>query len=87
MKPLSADTSPEAQRVLTELLRSASPSRKLELTCGLTQALRELILADIRRQFPNATAEVVHQKLVSRLLPREDVIRAYGFDPDPPTDD
>jgi len=87
MRPLSSDTSPAAQRVLFELLRNTQASKKLELTFGLIQGLRELILADIRRQFPEADEEEQRKKLIARLLPRETVILAYGFDPDGPAKD
>ena len=87
MNPPASDTSPEARRVLFELLRNTTPRKKLDLTFGLTQALRELVFADIRRQFPDATEEMLRRKLIARLLPRETVILAYGFDPKPPAND
>lgn len=82
MKHLSLDTSPESQRVLFELLQAAPPAKKLELTFGLIQGLRELIVADLCCRFPEATEEELRKRLISRLLSREDVIRAYGFNPD-----
>ena len=82
MKPLSSDTSPEAQSVLSELLGKATTSKKLELTFGLIQGLRELIFADVLRRFPDANEDELRQRMIARLLPREDVIHAYGFDPE-----
>ena len=87
MKPISLDTAPEAQRVLFDLLRKTPASKKLELTFGLTQALRELVFAEVRRQFPQASEEVLRRKLISRLLPREAVMLAYNFDPNLPLSD
>jgi len=81
MQPLSLDTSPEAQQLLFELLRNASAGKKLRLTFNLIQTLRFLVLSDLRRSFPQASADDLRRRLISRLLPREDVIRAYGFDP------
>jgi hypothetical protein len=81
VKPLSSDTTPEAQAVLFELLRRTPVWRRLALTCELTQATRLLALADLRRRFPHATEEELRRRLIARLLSREDVIRAYGFDP------
>lgn len=82
MKPLSLDTSAEVQQIHFELLRRASPGQKLRLTFDLIQTLRRLILADLRRQLPNASEDELRRRLIARLLPREDVIRAYGFDPE-----
>jgi hypothetical protein len=81
MQPLSSDTSPEAQRVLFELLRNAPPGRKIRLTFDLIQTLRQFVLSDLRRRFPQANEDELRRRLIARLLPREDVISAYGFDP------
>lgn len=80
-KPLSPDTSPEAQQVLFELLRRAPVWKRLALTCELLQTTRNLMRADLRRRFPHASDDELRRRLIARLLPREDVIRAYGFDP------
>ena len=82
MKSVLSDTSPDAQRVLLELLGNATAAHKLELTFGLTHALRELIIADVRRRFPNAPEDELRNRVIARLLPRDAVIHAYGFDPE-----
>lgn len=82
MKSIPLDTSPEAQRALFELLGNATVLKKLELTFGLIQALRELIVADVHRRFPNAPEDELRKRVIARLLPRDDVIHAYGFDPE-----
>lgn len=81
MKPLAFDTSPDAQRMQFELLRRLSPSQKLALAFELTDALRDLVLADLHHRFPQADEEEIKRRFIARVLPREDVIRAYGFDP------
>lgn len=81
MKPLSVDTTPEAQRMHYELMRRLPPSRRLALAFELTQATRKLILADLQCRFPEASQTEIHRRFIARVLPREDVIRAYGFDP------
>ena len=81
MKPLSPDTSADAQRMQFELLRRLSPSQKLALAFALTDALRDLILADLHHRFPQADETESRRRFIARVLPREDVIRAYGFDP------
>jgi len=81
MKPLSPDTTPEAQRMQIELMRKLSPEQKLSLAFNLTETLRKLVLADIHHRFPHADTEEIRRRFIARVLPREDVIRAYGFDP------
>jgi len=81
MRPLSPDTSADAQRMQIELMRRLSPSRKLALAFELTDAMRGLVLADLKHRFPNADEAEIRRRFIARVLSREDVIRAYGFDP------
>jgi hypothetical protein len=81
MNPLSRDTTSLAQRKQFELLRRLSPSAKLSLAFALTDAMRELVLADLHHRFPDANKSEIRRRFISRVLSREDVIRAYGFDP------
>ena len=80
MKPLSPDTSPEAQRMHFQLMRRLPGWKRLALAFELTQATRELVLADIRHRFAEASDEEIRRRFIA-VLPREDAIRAYGFDP------
>ena len=81
MKPLSSDTTLEAQRVQFELMRQLPGWKRLSLAFELTHATRQLVLADIRARHPEACDEELRKRFISRVLSREDVIRAYGFDP------
>ena len=81
MKPLSPDTTPEAQRKQYELMRQLSPEQKLSMAFALTDAVRNLVLADLKHRFPDADENEIKRRFIARVLPREDVIRAYGFDP------
>jgi hypothetical protein len=81
MKPMSADTTAEAQRMHFELMRRLPGWKRLRLAFELTEATRQLVLADIRDRFAGASEEEIRRRFIARVLPREDVIRAYGFDP------
>ena len=81
MEPLSPDTTPEAQRMQYEMMRRLSPEQKLSLAFSLTNMMRQLVVADLRHRFPQADDEEIRRRFIARVLPREDVIRAYGFDP------
>jgi hypothetical protein len=81
MKPLSPDTSVEAQQMHYKLMSELSPSRRLVLAFELTDFTRGLILADLRHHYPRASAEEIRRRFIARVLPREDVIKAFGFDP------
>jgi hypothetical protein len=81
MKPFSPDTTLEAQRVQFELMRQLPAWKRLSLAFELTEATRHLVLADIRSRYPGASDEELRKRFISRVLSREEVIRAYGFDP------
>jgi metallophosphoesterase superfamily enzyme len=81
MKPLSRDTTVEAQRKHYELMRRLTPSQRLAMAFELTEAGRKLILADLKHRFPQAKEEEIRRRFIARVLPRADVIRVYGFDP------
>ena len=82
MKPLSPDTTAEAQEMHYAMMRRLQAPQRLALALGLTHALRKLILADLHHRFPQASDEDIRRRFISRVLPRADVIRVYGFDPD-----
>ncbi|HEX6650648.1 MAG TPA: hypothetical protein VF075_13950 [Pyrinomonadaceae bacterium] len=81
MKPLSSDTSLEAQRKHYELMQKLSPEQRLSMAFALTDVTRKLILADIHHRFPKADCDEIKRRFIARVLSRADVIRAYGFDP------
>ena len=81
MKTLSPDTTPEAQRKQFELMRKLAPEQRLSLAFALTDATRQLVLADLQYRFPQANNDEIKRRFIARVLAREDVIRAYGFDP------
>lgn len=83
MKPLSPDTSAEAQEMHFALMRRLPDWKRLALAFELTQATRQLVLADIRSRFADAGEDEIRRRFIARVLSREDVIRAYGFDPKP----
>ena len=76
------DTTPEAGRVLVELLRRAPMWKRAEQLSNLIHTRRVLILADLRRRYPNAGAEELRKRMAARLLPLDDVIRIFGWNPE-----
>ena len=76
------DTTPEAERVLIELTRRAPIWKRAEQLSNLIHSQKILILADLRRRYPDADAEELHKRMAARLLPLEDVIRVFGWNPE-----
>ena len=81
MKPLSSDTTPEMQRMHYEMMRGVPAWKRLALAFELTQATRQLILANLEHRFPEAGEGEIRRRFIARVLPRADVVRAFGFDP------
>lgn len=76
------DTDPEAERVLIELTRRAPVWKRIAQASALTAACRALALADLRRHYPRASEDELRRRLAARTLPRDVVVRAYGWDPE-----
>ncbi len=62
-------------------MRGLPAWKRLKLAFELTEATRQMVLADIAHHFPEATDEEVRRRFIARVLPRQHVISAYGFDP------
>ena len=81
MRTLSPDTSPEAEAVLVELLQRAPVWKRLQMVDQMYETLSLLTLADLRRCYPNADEQEIKRRLTARFLSREEIIAAYGWDP------
>ncbi len=81
MKPLSPDTTPEAQQMMFELLRRMPAWKRMALTSELIETTRTLLLAGLRSRFPAASEAEIRRRFIASLLTRAEVINAYGFDP------
>ena len=82
MQIQSTDTSPEAEAVLLELLRRAPVWKRLQMVDQIHETLRLLTIADLRRCYPTAGENEIRRRLAARILSREEVMGAYGWDPE-----
>lgn len=78
MSVLFSDTSPEAEKVLIDLLRKAPAWRKLEMVGQLNETVRTLALCGLRQRFPDASPEELKRHLADLLLGEELAARVYG---------
>ncbi len=65
--PSLSDTSPEARRVVLELLRKAPPHRKLALMDQLNASLRLLVVSELRQSNPDISEQELGVRLAERL--------------------
>ncbi len=74
----SRDTSPEAERVLIELLRQAPPWKKFAMIDDTTRAVRELVLIGLKKRHPEDSPHELRRRLAGILLGEELAEEAFG---------
>ena len=84
--PEFADTDPRAMEVWLDLLRRMPPGEKLSATLNASQFLLQLYEMGVRRLHLDANDREVLLRVAARHLPRDLVIRAYGWDPEADAD-
>jgi hypothetical protein len=78
VRTLAQDTHPEAERVLLELLRGASPARKMAMVLDANRTSRLLALAGLRERHPGESPERLRRRLADAWLGAELAAKAYG---------
>ena len=76
------DTDPKAMEVWLDLQRTKSPGEKLAIVLGASQLLLQFYEMGVRRRYPQACDREVLLRIGAIHLPRELMIRAYGWDPE-----
>ena len=74
------DTHPAIAAMIIEGYRKMSPARKLEIVGDLHHMGRELVLSDIRRQYPEADEQEQKMRLATRMYGPEIMRRMFGWD-------
>ena len=76
------DTDPKALEVFYDIHRKHLPGRKLDVAFELTDFLFELSRAGVRQRYPSISEREVFLRSTALRVPRDLMIRAYGWDPD-----
>jgi hypothetical protein len=76
VRTLAEDTSPEAERVLVELWRQATPARKFALVLDTTRSLQGFMLSGLRERHPDESPERVRWRFAELWLGQELTCRA-----------
>ena len=82
MRTLAEDTSPEAERVLIELWRQATPARKFALVLDTTRSMQEFMLAGLHERHPQDGPARLRRRFAQLWLGPDLANRAYGELPD-----
>ncbi len=78
MQQSFSDTSPEAEKVLLQLLRQAPAWRKFKMVGELNATVKQFALAGIRQRHPDASEAEVKRHLADILLGKELAAKVYG---------
>jgi hypothetical protein len=62
----SADTTPEARRILLDIIRRQRPEQRPAIALTATDATRDMIRADVRSPFPDADDAELHARFLDR---------------------
>jgi predicted Mrr-cat superfamily restriction endonuclease len=76
------DSESEDERARIERVRRMPVWQRAQEVNRLVMEERELILADLRERYPQADAQELRKRFAARVLPREIVIRMFGWDPE-----
>jgi len=78
VRTLAEDTHPDAERVLIELLRRATPARKMAMVLDANHTARLLALAGLRERHPADSPARLRRRLADLWLGSELAAKAYG---------
>jgi hypothetical protein len=73
-----SDTRPEIAALQRQLLRQASPARKMAMVGEMNRTVKTLVLARLRSQYPDDPPEMLRRRLADLLLGPELAARVYG---------
>lgn len=72
------DSSPQAEAVRLTLIQGMSPSRRFAMATGWSNSMREMVRANLKRQFDGASEDFVRRLLAERWLGTELAAKVYG---------
>jgi hypothetical protein len=78
VRTLAEDTHPDAERVLIELLRRATPARKMAMVLDANRTARLLAMAGLRDRHPEDSPARLRRRLADLWLGPELAAKAYG---------
>ena len=77
-----SDTDPRALEVFIELHRQMPPAKKLQTVLEMSKVVMGFAAMGVRQRHPGASEREVFLRTAALHLPRELMIRAYGWHPD-----
>jgi hypothetical protein len=79
-----SDTDPRAMEVWLQLLRGKTEGEKIAMAFQMSEFAVRLSESGVRARYPNASEREIFLRSATLRLPRDLMIRAYGWDPETP---
>ena len=81
-QPDFSDTDPHVMSVWMELLRGKTPGERIAMAFDLTDFALRMAESGVRANYPEASEREIFLRAAAMRLPRDLMIRAYGWDPE-----
>jgi hypothetical protein len=78
MVDILSDTRPEVTALQLNLLRQASPARKLAMLGQMNQTVKVLALAGLKSRYPGESSNQLRRRLADLILGPELACKVYG---------
>jgi hypothetical protein len=75
------DTDPVAREVWLRVLREKTPGERIEIAFQLTELALQMAESGVRARYPEAGEREIFLRCAALRIPRDLMIRAYGWDP------
>ena len=82
--PEFADTDPHVLEVWMDMLRSKTPGERILMAFEMSEFAIRMSESGVRARYPAASEREVFLRSAALRLPRDLMIRAYGWDPEQP---
>lgn len=79
--PEFTDTDPRVMKVWNEILRSKTEGERIEICFQLTEFALQMAESGVRARYPEASEREIFLRCAALRIPRDLMIRAYGWDP------
>jgi hypothetical protein len=79
-----SDTDPRAMEVWMDILRRKTPGERIAMALEMSEFAVRLSVSGVRARYPGASEREIFLRAAALRLPRELMIRAYGWDPESP---
>jgi hypothetical protein len=78
------DTDPRVMKVWLDMLRAKTPGERILMAFELSDFAVRASESGVRERYPEASEREIFLRSAALRLPRDLMIRAYGWDPETP---